>query len=284
MSTTPTTPTTAADTSSTSSSRATAVPTRTGGLVNTTLLRLELRRVLRDRATIFFTTVLPGFFYLIFGAAQDYGDEPLGNGNVAMMIMVSMAAYGAVTATVSLGGAAAVERMQGWGRQLGLTPLRDATYVVTKALVAVIVASLPIALVFVLGALSGARADATAWVLSAVVILLGAAVFALYGLCFGLAFRSEAALSAASGSIVVLGFLGNIFVPLSGLLLDVARFTPLYGYVTLARYPVTEGLVATGTGGARTESIWIAVANVGGWTLLLAVLATLLVSRGRGRQ
>lgn len=259
-------------------------PTRTGGLVNTTLLRLELRRVLRDRATIFFTTVLPGFFYLIFGATQDYSDAPLGNGNVAMMIMVSMAAYGAVTATVSTGGAAALERMQGWGRQLGLTPLRDATYVVTKALVAVIVAALPIALVFALGVVSGARADATAWVLSALVILVGASVFALYGLCFGLAFRSEAALSAASGSIVVLGFLGNIFVPLSGLLLDVARFTPLYGYVTLARYPVTEGIVVTGSDGTRTESIWIAVANVGGWTLLLAVLATLLVRRGRSRQ
>ncbi|WP_157209957.1 ABC transporter permease [Nocardioides aequoreus] len=273
-----------APTTSTATTAPTTVGARTGGLVNTTLLRLELRRVLRDRATIFFTTALPGFFYLIFGASQDYSDEPLGNGNVAMMIMVSMAAYGAVTATVSIGGAAALERMQGWGRQLGLTPLRDATYVVTKALVAVIVAAMPIALVFALGAVSGARADALAWVLSALVVLVGAAVFALYGLCFGLAFRSEAALSAASGSIVVLGFLGNIFVPLSGLLLDVARFTPLYGYVTLARHPVTEGLVVTGSDGTRTESIWIAVANVGGWTLLLAVLATLLVRRGRSRQ
>lgn len=267
----------------TTTSAGTRTPRRSG-LVNLTLLRLELRRLMRDRATIFFTTALPGFFYLIFGATQDYAAEPLGNGNVAMMIMVSMAAYGAVTATVATGGTAALERMQGWGRQLGLTPLRDATYVTTKALVAVIVAILPISLVFALGAVSGARAEARAWVLSALVILVGAVVFALYGLCFGLAFRSEAALSAASGSVVVLGFLGNIFVPLSGVLLDLARWTPLYGYVTLARYPVTEGVVVSGAEEPVTESLWIAVANVGAWTLVLALLATALVRRGRSRQ
>jgi len=257
---------------------------RRRGLVNPTLLRLELRRLLRDRSTLFFTTALPGFFYLVFGATQDYADDTIGNGNVSMMIMVSMAAYGAVTATVSTGGTAAVERMQGWGRQLGLTPLQDSTYVATKAVVAVVVAALPIALVFVLGALSGARAEAGAWVLSAVVILLGASVFALYGLCFGLAFRSEAAMSAASGSVVVLGFLGNIFVPLSGTLLDLARFTPLYGYVTLARYPVTEGFVVSADQAAATESLWVGVANVVAWTLVLGVVATLLVRRGRSRQ
>ena len=47
-------------------------------------------------------------------------------------------------------------------------------------------------------------------------LLVGAVVFALYGLCFGLLFRSETAVSAAGGSVVVLGFLGNIFFPLSG--------------------------------------------------------------------
>ena len=260
------------------------VARRRPGLLSPTLLRLELRRLSRDRATIFFTAVLPGFFYLIFGATQDYADEPVGNGNVAMLIMVSMAAYGAVTATVSTGGAAAVERMQGWGRQLGLTPLRDATYVVTKAVVSVVLAALPIALVFGLGALTGARASWWAWCLAAVVILLGASVFALYGLCFGLAFRSEAALSAASGSVVVLGFLGNIFVPLSGVLLDVARWTPLYGYVTVARYPVTEGVLISGDGATTTEPLWIGLANVTVWTLLLALVAVSLVRRGRSRQ
>ena len=47
---------------------------------------------------------------------EDWADADAGNGNVAMHTMISMAAYGAVTATVGVGGMAAVERMQGWGR------------------------------------------------------------------------------------------------------------------------------------------------------------------------
>ena len=108
-------------------------------------------------------------------------------------------------------------------------------------------------------------------------------VFALYGLCFGLRFRSEAALSAAGGSIVILGFLGKIFFPLSGTLLAIAKFTPLYGYVALARYPVSGGAMLDGTGELVQEAWWIPVVNVLAWTLILALTATWLVRRGRSR-
>ncbi|WP_317259691.1 hypothetical protein [Kocuria atrinae] len=70
--------------------------------------------------------------------------------------------------------------------------------------------------------------------------MAGSVVFALYGLAAGLLFRSEGAVGAASGLLVVFAFLGNVFMPLSGALLEFARFTPLYGIVGLARYPITE--------------------------------------------
>ena len=38
-----------------------------------------------------------------------------------------------------------------------------------------------------------------------------------------------------------MSFLGNVFTPMYGLILDIGRFTPLYGYAALARYPITEG-------------------------------------------
>ncbi|MFW5469990.1 ABC transporter permease [Knoellia sp. CPCC 206435] len=250
----------------------------------TAYLGLELWRVVRDLVTMFFVVGLPAFMYVLFGASAGYSQENAGNGNVALYVMISMAAYGAVTATVGIGGMAAVERMQGWGRQLGITPLGDGTYVATKAVVALVVAVLPIAVVYVLGLLTGAEGTLAAWLGSAAVLVVGAVLFALYGLVFGLAFRSEAAVTAASGSLVVLGFLGNIFFPLSGLLLEVARFTPLYGYVALARYPLTEGMVVDSTGAMRSEPLWMSVANVAVWTVILAVLATALVRRSRGRQ
>jgi ABC-2 type transport system permease protein len=248
--------------------------------MNTTYLALELRRFARDRANLFFVAVLPAFFYLIFGVAQDYGDARVGDGNVRLYILVSMAAYGAVTATVGVGGMAAVERLQGWGRQLGLTPLTDAGFVVVKCALAV-----PIALIAVIGAFTGAEGTPRAWVLSLAAVLGGAVVFALLGLLPGLAFRTEGAVGAAGGIVVILGFLGNIFFPLSGLLLDIARFTPLYGYVALARYPITGG-VSIGADGqvAATDPLWLPLLNLGAWALILGLLATWLVRRGRARQ
>lgn len=253
--------------------------------MNLTYAGLELKRFARDRVNLFFVAILPAFFYLVFGAAQDYKDAPVGNANVAFYILVSMAAYGAVTATVGIGGMAAVERMQGWGRQLGLTPLPDRGFVTVKAFLAVAVAAVPIALIAVLGALTGASAEAWTWVVSLAAIVLGATVFALFGLCAGMAFRTEAAVGAASGMIVIMAFLGNLFLPLSGALLMVAKFTPLYGYVALARYPATEGRLVDGRGGLTDpEPLWIPLLNVSVWATLFAVAAVVLVRRGRGRQ
>ncbi len=253
--------------------------------MNRTYTLFELRRVFRDPVTLFFVAGLPAFLYLIFGASQDYSDIALRHGNVAMSILVGMAAYGAVTATTGVGGMAAVERMQGWGRQLGLTPLTDAGFVATKAFVAAVVAAIPISLIYLLGAFTGASGTTGAWTLSAVVLLVGAVTWSLFGLAVGTAFRSEAAVSAASGSLVIFAFLGNLFFPLSGRLLDVAAFTPLYGYAALARYPINEGYLTDSAGTeVAPDPLWALLLNVGVWTVVFAATAVWLVRRGRARQ
>ncbi|HJB64412.1 MAG TPA: ABC transporter permease, partial [Candidatus Microbacterium pullistercoris] len=176
--------------------------------MNVTYFRIELARVGRDFVTMFFVAILPAFMYVIFGAAQDYGSTDIGNGNVTAYVMIGMAAYGAVTATVGVGGMAAVEQMQGWGRQLGLTPMSDTQRIVTKAAVGFVVAIIPVALIYILGAFTGAEANAEVWILSGLVVLLGAAMFSFFGLLAGVLFRSEGAVGAASGSLVILAFLG----------------------------------------------------------------------------
>ena len=156
--------------------------------------------------------------------------------------MVSMGVYGAVMATSSMAGSAAVERQQGWGRQLGLTGLTGPGYVLGKVLVALAMSVLPIVVVYTVGFFTGAEMDSAAtWFSSAGLTLIGALPFAFYGLAAALLFRSEAAVSAASGLLVVLAFFGNLFMPLTGTLLEIAKFTPLYGVATLARWPQLEG-------------------------------------------
>ncbi|MDN5790033.1 MAG: ABC transporter permease [Micrococcales bacterium] len=248
--------------------------------MNATYTLLEMRRITRNYIGLFFTAVLPAFFFLIFGATIDAKDTAIGNGNVAMYVMISMACYGAATATTSIGGQAALERMQGWGRQLGLTPLKDSSYVGMKALIAMVVAAIPILLTYLLGVFLGASGSTSAWLLSAVACLLGAVVFAAFGILVGSAFNSEASIGAASGTLVIFAFLGNVFIPLSGIMLAVGRFTPLYGYAALARFPLTQGHLADGS----FEPLWVPLLNVVVWALIFGMLAVWFVRRGRDRQ
>ncbi|CUR55333.1 ABC superfamily ATP binding cassette transporter, permease protein [metagenome] len=238
--------------------------------------RLDLRRQLRDRFGMFFIVGLPTFMFLVFGLGSD---DAVGTGNVAMYVMISMAAYGAVTATTGVAGSAATEQVMGWGRQLGLTPMRPLAFVATKAAIAMVVALLPVTLIFSIGALTGARGSWSDWVLAGVLVWLGSALFAIYGLAMSLVFRGPNATGIASGMIVILAFLGNVFTPMSGLLLDIGRLTPLYGYAALARFPLTEGYLPTG----GRDPLWLPVANVLAWTILFSLLALWGVRRSRAR-
>src|SRR4051794_9656342 len=102
------------------------------GGFNPTYLRLEMRRLLRNRRTVIFTLVMPAAFFLAFGGGSDYQHQSAGVGNVTAYVMVSMAAYGAMLACTSGGASVSVERAVGWSRQLRLTPLRPLAYVGMK--------------------------------------------------------------------------------------------------------------------------------------------------------
>ena len=241
-----------------------------------TYARLDLRRQLRDRFGMFFVVGLPTFMYLVFGLGSE---DPVGSGNVAMYVMISMAAYGAVGATTGVAGSAATEQVMGWGRQLGLTPMRPMAFVAAKAGIAMAVAAVPVTLIFAIGAATGARGSWSDWVLAATLVWLGSALFAIYGLAICLVFRGSNAPGIASGMIVVMAFLGNVFTPMDGVMLDIGRLTPLYGYAALARYPLTEGWLPLG----GQDPLWLPVANVLAWTVIFSLLAMWGVRRSRAR-
>jgi ABC-2 type transport system permease protein len=245
----------------------------------------EFLRTVRMVESTFFIVVLPTVLYLMFGALSSFGDSPVGHGNTAAYNMTAMTVYGATMATSVVAGSAALERQQGWGRQLGLTGLTGAGYMVGKVLVALGIALLPIVVVYTAGALTGARfEEAWMWAASGALALLGAIPFALYGLAAALLFRSEAAVSAASGLLVVLAFFGNLFMPLNGPLLEIARFTPVYGIAALARWPQLEGTVIDLDGGMpQGDPLWAIVLNVGAWTLVFAAIC-LIASRRSTRR
>lgn len=249
--------------------------------ISPTMVRVEAMRQVRNPYTLAFTLAMPVAMYLLFGASMGYGDISAGHGNVKYYVMVSMAAYGTAVAMSSLTSLAATEAKQGWGRQLAMTPLGTPGYAMTKLLTAVLFSALAVVLVFAAGLLTGAEAsEAWRWWATAGIILGIGLVYGLYGLGVGLFFNSDTAAALASISMTFFAFFGNVFIPLDGVMLDIARFTPLYGYVALSRWPLTGGTLTTG----QADPLWMVILNIVVWLVVFAVLVAAGVKRSRSRR
>src|SRR3954451_23787912 len=226
------------------------------------MIKLELRRMSRNKRTVIFTLVLPAVFFLLFGTNASSKHETVGGGNVTGYIMVSMAVYGAMLATTSGGAMVSVERAAGWSRQLRLTPLQPVAYVAVKLVLAMIIGLASVVVTFVVGSLAGAKLPVHAWIECGLLAWIWALVFAAFGLFMGYLLPSENVMQIIGPVLAVLSFAGGLFVPLSLLgqtFQDIAKFTPAYGVGVLARAPLTGDAVNTG-----------AIANVVVWTLVFA--------------
>lgn len=250
--------------------------------MNPTYVLLDARRQARVVATWMFVVALPVGMYLLFGT-QSSGDTMFGDGNVKAYIMASMATYAASMAACSIAGGAATEAILGWGRQVALTRARPSTFVVDKLVLATLFAMIGAAATFAAGLATGAELDDSwRWFAAFAMAVAGSALFALFGLSAALWFRSETAVSAASASLVFFAFFGNVFTPLSGTMLAIAKWTPMYGYNTLVHWPQLHGQVTDGDV-TKTDSLWLAVANLIAWFLVFGVLAVTGLRRARAR-
>lgn len=238
-------------------------------------VRIELLRVLRDPALMFFVGVLPVLIFvgMSLGLGPMVGADAVGD--VEAFLMVGMAAYGAATASANIAGQAAIDRLSGWGRQLALSPLTDRAYVAAKAVVSMIVALVPIAGTFIAGSLLGVRAEPGQWWASAAFLSVAALPWGAYGLAVGLVFRSASALTIATGSLVVLAFLGSTFFPLPGMFGMIAAFSPLHGFVGVARQ-----LFGVGEG----HPLGVLVAGCVVWSALFLLAALQAVRRRRSTR
>lgn len=239
------------------------IPQRTvppmGGL-NGTLLGLELRRMLRNRRTVIFSLVMPVVFFLIFGVGQKYANDSAGHGNVAGYVMINMALYGGMLSTTSGGAMVAVERSQGWSRQLRLTPLTSTAYIVVKVLVAMILGGMSVAVTYAAGAVSGAHMDGSVWAISGLSAWIGSLVFAAFGVFMGYLLPSENVMQILGPGLALLAFLGGLFVPLDQMgsgFGTIAKFTPMYGLSQIVHSPLTGD--APGWAALVNVVVWLGV-------------------------
>jgi ABC-2 type transport system permease protein len=246
--------------------------------VNRTFVRYELRRRFNRQTTIF-TVLLPAVLYLALFRTSPSG-ATLPHGNFAAWMMIGLAVYGAATAATSAAATISVERSAGWMRTIALSPLTPPGYLLVKVVCSVVMAGVPVAIVGVLGAATGAQADTGVWVTSLLVAWLGAAVFAALGIAMGLALKPDVVMHMPGLTMTALAFLGNLFIPLSGTMLEISRFTPMYGVATLARYSLTDGYSFSG----EHSSLAGAVFNVVAWFAGFSFMAIRRFAKSTARQ
>lgn len=217
------------------------------GGFNLTALKLEIRRLLRNRRTVIITMVFPVIFFLIFGLNKAYSLKPAGHGNIAAFAMVSLSLYGAVSAATFGGALVSIERAQGWSRQLRLTPLSPAAYIAMKVLTALVLGAASVLAVNIAGLVTHtASMPGYLWIVTALCAWAGSLLFAAFGLFMGYLLPTENVLQLMSLALTLLSFAGGLFVPLSQFpqtVQDIAKFTPLYGLNQLVHAPLLGGSV-----------------------------------------
>ncbi|HEV2374604.1 MAG TPA: ABC transporter permease [Streptosporangiaceae bacterium] len=211
------------------------------GGFNLTALGLEIRRLLRNRRTVIFTMITPTVFFLLFGLNHAYATQSDGagsHGNVSADILISMSLYGAVIATTAGGAMIAIERSQGWSRQLRITPLSPMAYIAMKVMTAMVLSAVSVAVVNIVGALTGTPSmPLYVWASSAASVWVGSLLFAAFGLFMGYLLPTENVMQIMGFVLMLLSFGGGLFIPLSTyphLLQVLAKYTPLYGLNQLA--------------------------------------------------
>jgi ABC-2 type transport system permease protein len=204
--------------------------------------RFEIRRASRNRRYLILSVGFPLAFYLLYtGVLQGGGtarDATLIDGIAwPAFFMVSMAAYGALVATLNWSRMVATERSNGWTRQLQAMPLDSKAYLVTKLVVSFLTTLPAVMLILGTGALLNHVAlTATTWLELLLVLTIGSLPFAALGLLLGYLLDGD---SVQGGTIVVmfaLAILGGMWAPVQSfpaILVTIAHVLPSYHFANL---------------------------------------------------
>lgn len=235
--------------------------------MNPRYLALECRRVIRSGRFMIFSLAMPAVMVIILGGLYGGKDATYPDGTpVNAVLMVSMSAFGAMSAALSTGARVAVERGGGWQRQLRLTPMSASTYLYTKVLVAMLVSVPSIVLVSLVGAIvQGVSLGFGGWLIATLGMWLGALPFATLGLLIGLTIPADS-LPAIMGVLsMALGMLGGMWIPAQiapGWLAAIMKATPSYWFTQLGQSALYD----------RSHLV-TAILVLAGWTVVAGLIS-----------
>jgi ABC-2 type transport system permease protein len=192
-------------------------------------LRFEILRSLRNVRFIVFIAGFPVLLYLIYAKQHGTSDGLA----MAASLMVAMAVWsGMGSAMFATGPQLARERTNGWMRQLRVTPISARRWFAAKLAQGLLLIIPGFALLIALGFGYGhVHLAATKVAVLAAVLVLGLIPFCVLGLVIGLLFDGQTAQVAQMLTLLVLAFLGGIFISWSNLphaMQDIGKALPSY--------------------------------------------------------
>jgi ABC-2 type transport system permease protein len=228
--------------------------------------RFELGRLLRSWRFLVITVGFPVIFYILFLGNHPAGRIVAAGVSWRSYLMVSMCSFGSMVAALNAAGARlAVERVNGWARQLRVTPLPAWSYVATKVSINMVVVLPVLLLVEVVGvAFGGVHLDGAGWIELTALMWVTALPFAVLGVFVGFLVNAETVYPVITGLMFILGYFGGLFTPVNDLpaaLRSVAQALPSFQHAAL-------GLDLLGGQGLDVAH-WLTLA---GYTVVLAVV------------
>ncbi|MFC4590054.1 ABC transporter permease [Sphaerisporangium corydalis] len=240
-------------------------------------ITFEAKRMLRNKRYIIFVVAFPVAFYLLY--SNLWGDQvDDGTGvKATVILMVSMAAYGALAASLmSTSVPWSQERQTGWLRQLQITPLPSWMIILTK-LIASLLLVLPSLLLVVLAAVVTQHVSLGAgqWATLIPIMWIGTIPFAALGLMIGSLVPPDTAQPLAMISMFGLALLGGLWFPVSMLpqtMQTIAHALPSYDYADIG-WEIVAGHTPPAS----------AVAGLLAWAVALGALALFAYRRATVR-
>jgi ABC-2 type transport system permease protein len=224
-------------------------------------IKIEALRMLRNKRYVIFVVAFPVGFYMLYSSL--WGTEANSAGvRGSVILMVSMAAYGALAASMmSTSVPWAQERQSGWLRQLQITPLRGWSIVITKLITSLLLVLPSLMLVCLAGVLTqGVSLRAWQWAALIPVMWIGTLPFAALGLIIGSLLSVDTAQPVAMIGMFGLSLLGGLLIPgevMSATMRSIAQVTPSFSYADMGWHLVAG--TAPPLRDVATILVWAAV-------------------------
>ncbi|MDO5644397.1 MAG: ABC transporter permease [Dermabacter sp.] len=246
---------------------------RRSGLARTANYTLaSVLMTLRDFLFLFFTIAFPVMMYLFFAAM--FGDQA--DGAARTIILMNMAIYGGLGASMSAGTQLQKDARSGFLRQLTIAGLSPREFLVGCIACGSIVIIPALVVVFAVGAATGAELTVSTFTLGILVLWLALIPTQLIGIALATFLPESAANAASIALLMALAILGGLWFPMDQfpeVMQAIGRLTPAYWVAELGQWAVL---------GANFPPM--ALVGIGAWTLALLLVCGIGLRRSVARS